>query len=133
MTDVSKGEVQHLQAENARLQQRATTRNRMRRASVVGLLILGSGLAVLSVVAIWLRVTVLDTNRYVDTVAPIAAQPAVQKAVADKLDAAINERIDLAPLIREALPDRADALAPALDQGFQTFVRSRLDEFTRSP
>ena len=46
--------------------------------------------------AIWLRVTLLDTDRYVSTVAPIAAQPAVQKAVADKLDTAITSRVDFA-------------------------------------
>ena len=40
---------------------------------------LGCGLAALSVVAIWLRVTLLDTDRYVKTVAPIAAEPAVQQ------------------------------------------------------
>ncbi len=60
------------------------------------LLVLGCGLAVLSLVAVWLRVTLLDTDRYVDTVAPIAAEPAVQDAVADKLETAIYSRVDFA-------------------------------------
>ena len=127
-----RAENERLRAENERLQRRGTRRNRTRRASVVGLLVLGSGLAVLSVVAIWLRVTLLDTDRYVDTVAPIAAQPAVQSAVAAKLDSAISERIDLDGLVREALPDRADVLAPAIERGLQSFIRTRIDEFTRS-
>jgi hypothetical protein len=127
-----RAEVERLRAENAKLQRGGTRRNRMRRASVVGLLVLGCGLAALSVVAIWLRVTLLDTDRYVDTVAPIAAQPAVQKAVADKLDGAIISRVDFDGLAREALPDRADVLAPAIERGLQSFIRTRIDDFTRS-
>lgn len=134
MSDVTlHDEVEKLRADNAALQRKASIRRTLRRASVVGLLILGCGLALLSVVAIWLRVTVLDTDRYVDTVAPIAAEPAVQKAVADKLNTAINSKIDFAALAREVLPDRADVLAPAIATGVQSQIHSRLNEFTASP
>ena len=47
---------------------------------------LGCGLVALSLIAVYVRVTVLDTDRFVKTMAPIAASPAVQQAVADKLD-----------------------------------------------
>ena len=125
-------ELQRLRAENETLRRKGMNRERARRGSVVLLLLLGCGLAALSVVAIWLRVTLLDTDRYVQTVAPIAAEPAVQQAVAEKLDAAIQRNINFQPLIREALPDRADVLAPALERGLQSFIRSRIDEFTAS-
>jgi len=125
-------EVERLRADNEALQRKASIRRTLRRAAVVGLLILGCGLALLSVVAIWLRVTLLDTDRYVNTVAPIAAEPAVQKAVADKLDTAINAKIDFDQLAREVLPDRADVLAPAIATGVQAQIRSRLNEFTAS-
>jgi hypothetical protein len=125
-------EVEELRAANASLRRRLSWRTTARKASVVGLLILGCGLAALAVLAIWLRVTLLDTDRYVDTVAPIAAEPAVQKAVADKLDTAITTRIDFTALAREVLPDRADVLAPALANGAQSVIRSRLDDFTTS-
>jgi hypothetical protein len=126
-------EVERLRADNAALQRKANLRRTVRRASVVGLLILGCGLALLSVVAIWLRVTVLNTDHYVNTVAPIAAQPAVQRAVAAKLDTAINSKIDFDQLARDVLPDRADVLAPAIATGVQSQIRSRLNEFTASP
>ena len=126
-------EVERLRAENAKLRERALTRARLRSASSVGLLVLGCGLAALSVVAIWLRVTLLDTDRYVKTVAPIAAEPAVQQAVANRLDTAINERIDFASLAREVLPERADVLAPVIQTGVQSFIRTRINEFTASP
>jgi hypothetical protein len=126
-------ENERLRADNAALQRKASIRRSLRRASVVGLLIFGCGLALLSVVAIWLRVTLLNTDNYVKTVAPIAAEPAVQQAVADKLDTAINSKIDFDQLARDVLPERADVLAPAIATGVQAQIRSRLNDFTRSP
>jgi hypothetical protein len=131
-TEALRAENERLRQQNTKLQRSRTRRERARRASVVGLVIIGCGLAALSVVAIWLRVTLLDTDRYVSTVAPIAAEPAVQKAVADKLDGAINSRVNFDALAREALPDRADVLAPAIQTGLQSFIRTRIDDFTRS-
>ena len=125
-------EVERLRAENEKLKKRGLTRRRLRSASGVGLLVLGCGLAALSVVAIWLRVTLLNTDHYVKTVAPIAADPAVQNAVAARLDTAINSRIDFDSLAREVLPDRADVLAPVIQTGVQSFIRTRIQEFTRS-
>jgi hypothetical protein len=125
-------EVVRLRAENEKLKSRARRRERGRRGSVVLLLVLGCGLTALSVLAIWLRVTLLNTDRYVETVAPIAAQPAVQDAVADKLETAIYSRIDFASLAREVLPERADVMAPVIQTGVQSFISARITEFTRS-
>jgi len=125
-------EVERLRAHNAALQRKVNLRRTVRRASVVTLLVVGALLAILAVVAIWLRVTLLNTDNYVKTVAPIAAEPAVQKAVADKLDTAINAKIDFNALARDVLPDRADVLAPAIATGVQSQIRSRLNEFTAS-
>jgi hypothetical protein len=83
-------------------------------------------------VAFYVRETVLDTNRYMETMAPIAESPAVQQAVADKLDTAITTRIDFDSLIREALPSQADALAPVFATALQQAIRSRLDSFVAS-
>src|SRR4051812_17070102 len=70
----------------------------VRRAALVFLLVLGCGLAAASLVAVWTRVTVLNTDRYVNTMAPIARSPAVQKAVADKLSAKITGAVDFEKL-----------------------------------
>jgi hypothetical protein len=133
VSDTLHDEVERLRADNAALQRKASIRRTARRGSVVLLLVLGCGLAVLSVVAIWLRVTLLNTDRYVNTVTPIAAQPAVQKAVADQLSTAVNSKIDFAGLARQVLPDRADVLAPAIATGVQSQIHSRLATFTASP
>jgi hypothetical protein len=137
MSDVTKREtldeeVERLRAENAALTRRVARRVRLRSAGAWSLLVLGCLLAVLSLVAVWLRVTLLDTDRYVDTVAPIAAEPGVQQAVAGKLETAIYSRIDFASLARDVLPDRADVLAPAIQAGVESVVSDRIAEFTRS-
>src|SRR6476620_2345622 len=83
MTDVAlTEELERLRAANAELQNKVNRRLRWRGAGSGLLLTLGCGLAVLSLLALWLRGTLLNTDRYVSTVAPIAANPAVQDAVA---------------------------------------------------
>jgi hypothetical protein len=125
-------EVERLRETNARLLRRVAWRARLRRAALVLLLVLGCGLAGASVIAIWTRVTVLNTDRYVRTMAPIARSPAVQQAVADKLYAGITNRVDFAGLARQVLPAQADVLAPAIENGLQSRIRARIDEFVHS-
>jgi hypothetical protein len=103
-----------------------------RRAALVFLLVLGCGLVAASVVAIWTRATVLNTDRYVATMAPIARSPAVQKTVADKLDAKITGAIDFEALARDVLPARADILAPAIQAGADSAIRQQLDRIVTS-
>ncbi|HET6549243.1 MAG TPA: hypothetical protein VFG79_12330 [Solirubrobacter sp.] len=130
--DALREEVERLRAANAALERRAAWRGRIRRASSAALLVLGCGLVALSLVAIWLRVTLLNTDRYVDTVAPIASQPAVQRAVADKLETAVFTRVDFDALAREVLPERADVLAPAIERGVESVIADRIEAFTAS-
>ena len=120
MTDLALNEeVERLRAANAELQRRVDRRVRWRGAGSGFLLTLGCGLAVLSLLALWLRGTLLNTDRYVSTVAPIAADPAVQDAVAAKLENAIYSRVDFSALAQQVLPDRADVLGPAIERGAQ--------------
>ena len=123
---------QELDAARAKLDRRAMIRARLRGSGLALLLVLGCGLVALSLVAFYVRETVLDTDRYVETMAPIAQSPAVQQAVADKLDTAITTRVDFDSLIREALPDQADALAPVFASALQQAIRNRLDQFVAS-
>jgi hypothetical protein len=132
--DVSRlrDEVEQLREANAKLARRVAWRARLRRAALVLLLVLGCLLAGASAIAIWTRVTVLNTDRYVKTMAPIARSPAVQDAVASKLSTAITSQVDFAALAREVLPDRADILAPAIESGIETVIQRRVNEFVHS-
>ncbi len=125
-------EVTRLRLELAEAQAKLERRGRLRRAGLAFLLVLGCGLVALSLIAAYVRTTVLDTDRYVATMAPIAASPAVQQAVADKLDTAITGRVNFDALMREALPARADPLAPALAGALRQAIRSQLDSFVAS-
>jgi hypothetical protein len=129
-------QVAELNDEIARLRGKLDRRERWkargRRASLVLLLVLGCGLVAMSLIAAYVRVTVLNTDRYVETMAPIARSADVQRAVADKLDTAITSRVDFDSLLRSALPDRADPLAPALATGLEQAIRSRIDDFVAS-
>ena len=129
-------EVTRLKEEVAALQTKLDRRERrrtaLRRTALSFLLVLGCGLVAMSLIAAFVRANVVNTDRYVDSMAPIARSPDVQRAVADKLDAAITQRVDFDTLLREALPDQTDALAPALAGGLQSAIRSRLDAFVAS-
>jgi hypothetical protein len=125
-------EVERLRSDNAKLARRVAWRAALRRTAMVFLLVLGCGLAAASAVAIWARVTVLNTDNYVQTMAPIAESPAVQNAVADKIDTAVTSQVDFDALARQVLPDRADLLAPAIANGVQSVIRSRVEDFVHS-
>lgn len=47
-----------------------------------------------SLVAVWLHDFVLDTDRYVATMAPLATNPAVQDAAVDRITKAVNVKVD---------------------------------------
>lgn len=63
----------------------------------------------------WAKAVALDTDRYVETVGPLAEDPVVQDAVAARLSAAATRAMDLearAPALAQHLPP---ALRPYLD------------------
>ena len=62
-------------------------RQRWRSVVATLLIVIGCILAPLSVVAVWAKNQVTDTDRYVATVTPLASDPAIQNAVADKITA----------------------------------------------
>ena len=89
--------LQLLETENARLRATATVpppaapvaprprRKVGRSTAAVVLILIGALLAPIAVVGSWARGLVVDTDRYVDTVAPIAEDPLVQSAVANRI------------------------------------------------
>ncbi|WP_232303922.1 hypothetical protein [Pseudofrankia sp. DC12] len=64
---------------------------RGRRIGTIVLCILGCLLCVASVSAVWLRGEVLDTNRYLKSVGPLASNPVIQDAVATEVAKAVGE------------------------------------------
>ena len=107
---------------------------------MAGVLILVAAiLAPLSVVAIWAHDEISDTDRYVQTVAPLASDPAVQDAISARITQEIFNRLDVKAITQDAvdalaargLPPAAatslKALATPLSSGVQSFVADKVD------
>ncbi|MGE9363862.1 hypothetical protein [Isoptericola nanjingensis] len=114
-------------------------RHRGRAAAAVVLVVLGALLAPVAVVAAWAERTLTDTDRYVATVGPIAADPAIQGAVAGRLTDVVMEQIDVQAILgtvvdgleqRGVGPRATDALTQLegpLTSGVESFVRRAAD------
>lgn len=96
-------------------------RHGLRWAAVTILLVLVAVLAVLSVTTRFTRSQILDTDRYVSTVAPLGENPAVQAEITNQVTDEIFDRVDVEGLTSEALTALTDVSnlaenAPRLDQ-----------------
>ena len=56
-------------------------------------------------VAAWMDFAVFDTGRYVEAVAPLWTEPAIQKKAAREIDQYLARRIDVAATVERANPD----------------------------
>jgi hypothetical protein len=98
-------------------------RNRGWRRIVVSLLvIIGCVLAPLSVLGVWVRNTMLDTDQYVETVGPLIDNPDVQDALATRITTAVVEGSGIEEKIADALPSQASFVAPAVADGLEQVV-----------
>ena len=160
-----RAELERLRAENAALRARARQdspagedtgrpagrppgRQRWRTIVAVLLIVIACVLAPLSVVAIWTRNQVTNTDRYVATVTPLASDPAVQQAITDQITAQVFTYIDIQALTTQVtdalsarvegrgLPPQAAAalqgLAGPVANGVQGFVRTQVERIVQS-
>jgi hypothetical protein len=117
-----------LEVEQLRSQQPGTTKARRRpsipwrRISRWTLLVVGGLLAILSVLMIWVRDTLLDTDTWVSTMAPVAASPAVQSAIANDVTTQLFEKADLQTTVKNNLPPSAAFLATPLTNQLRSFT-----------
>lgn len=81
---------------------------RVRRIAVALLVCVTGIFTLAAVIAGFLRTEVLDTDHYVDTVAPLAADPAIQTAVVDTLTRSVMTRVDVEQLASDLLETVGD-------------------------
>ncbi|MER5940855.1 hypothetical protein ABT121_26410 [Streptomyces sp. NPDC001928] len=93
---------------------------RVRNALSAALIALSCLLVPFGALAAWAMYGLADTGRYVATMAPLAADPAVQGAVADTVGAGITDEMD-----------RRLQASPAAD-GVRPFVADAVRSFTRT-
>jgi hypothetical protein len=110
------------------------------------LIVVGCVLAPLSVVAVWTRNQVTNTDRYVATVSPLASDPAIQQAIADQITAQVFTYIDVQGLtsqavqaltarggLRPQVAAQLQALAVPIANGVQSFTRTQVGKVVQSP
>jgi hypothetical protein len=101
--------------------------------SSLALLVIALVATPLVIVGAWVRAEILDTDQYVDTVAPLADDPAMQQYVAGQLADAFNSNVDLESWLADHLPDEMQAVSPVIARGAESAVQSAADRFTASP
>jgi hypothetical protein len=72
---------------------------------------------------VWVRNLVLDTDKYVDTVAPLASNTDVPDTVANRITTRLFSEVNVEQEAKDALPERAQFLASPIASGVETFTR----------
>lgn len=109
------------------------------------LIVLACVLAPLSVVAVWAKSEITDTERYVATVAPLAEDPAIQQAVSERVTAEILTYVNIPELTQQAIgvisenrtlkprqEAALNALGGALDSGLEGFIGEEVSNIVQS-
>lgn len=160
MSEQGPSEVEELRAEVDRLRAQLGTRpptvqqpvtrdgrtGRWRPVVASLLILVMAVLAPLAVVARWAHDTVADTDRYVETVGPLAGEPAVQAAVIDRITTEITNRLQIETVTERAvdalaarrdLPPVAEAslraLSGPLSDAIEGFVEQHVTDLVESP
>src|SRR6478736_10118891 len=93
-------------------EQKATQKASRRRRWMVGSLIAAASLVlILSVLALWIRRVVLDSDGYNATTTQLLQQPEIQQALARNLVDQLYANVDVATQIQPLLPKQAQPLA----------------------
>jgi hypothetical protein len=104
-----------------------------RSTTVVVLLVLATLCVTLAPVTLWGRNLVLNTDHYVTTLTPVAANPGVQNLVIRSVDNQVASHIDVKTLVAETLPPKAAILAAPLQSAVASLINSVTTRFVRSP
>lgn len=111
-------------------------KNRLwRRVCVALLLILGAILTPVAVLVTYTKTQILDTDRYVATVKPLASDPAVQNYVADTVSDQLLAQVDVKGYVNDALsvlPPRAQALSAPVTNAVQNVFHEATLRFVQS-
>ena len=84
------------------------------------LVVLACILAMVSVVTVFARNQLLNTDAYVNTVAPLASNPAIQTQVAKQVSENLISRTNVEVRVKDALPPKAGFLATPITSGLET-------------
>jgi len=116
-------EVERLRAENAALREymaRAGADATQRQRTVISAMLatLAAVCVVAAVPLVWFGATMLDTDRYVEAVAPLADDPQVREAAADVVADEVLARVDVETALEGVLPEVLYPVIPTVAEAF---------------
>jgi len=88
------------------------------------LVVLACILSVLSVISVFARNQLLNTDAYVNTVAPLSSNSAIQTQVAKQVSQNLISRTNIEARVKSALPSKAGFLAEPLTSELESAVNS---------
>lgn len=135
MTDADDTEATHTPAPAAEADTTdtgPTTTKRWQKILSVVLLVIGFILVPLSGIAIWSHNQLTNTDRYVETVSPLAGNKDIQEAVATRVVNALFAEVDPAKQIENALPQRAAFLGEPIATAMKTFATDETEKLLAS-
>jgi hypothetical protein len=100
---------------------------------VLLLVVLASVGVLSSAVAVWTHSLLFNTDRWVETVGPVLEDPEVTHDLSVLLTDKAIEAADLETRVTDALPPRAQFLAPAIVDATRDFVQKRMEERLNQP
>lgn len=98
------------------------------------LVVVAAVLFPIALTAFWAQKTLLDTQRYVETVAPLAQDPTIRDAVSTQVTTAINNQIDASGKVDEILADfpKLQPLAGPITAGLHNLVSTTVTKVVDS-
>jgi len=138
LTDKERAELSSLRNEVTTLRGKGKARRHRigwRAPVATVLIVLGCILAPLSVLGIWTANQISDTNRYVATVSPLVTDPAIQRALTDKITNRIVDAINVQALATQTaaeLNQRGLPRAADLVQNFSGSIASAVQGFVHN-
>ena len=143
--DALRSELAQLRRENERLRAGAVVApadgpvaasprhpGRARTVASIVMVVVAAVLVPVSITAVWLRNQLIDTDRYVETVAPLARSKAVQDAAANRITQALFANVDVRAEVSKVLPANASFLAVPITSGLHTVVGDVVDRILAS-
>lgn len=100
--------------------------SRFRRVMAPILMVMTVLVFTVTVPAAWGNRTILNTDRYVATVAPLADDPAVQASIARKVTAQVFSALDVQGKLGGVLPENLAILAAPMTNAVQGFVEEQV-------
>ncbi len=135
----SAAEIERLRAERDaavaaldRAGRRARRRRLLRQIAAGVMVVLFAILLPVTVTATWAHRTVLNTDAYVETVTPIAADPAVTSALSRQITDQLYTALNPQQIIADALPPKAAFLAGPIANGARDSVQQAVNKVLSS-